>query len=465
MLFLMIVLSLSLVGVVHADLSGVNQILLGDDNERASNPEADDVEDRVAEVTTSIALQNTFNETIGNLTVQIIPASGFPITKTQLVVTSLPSSINAGDTINVIINGVLPADLDAVDSRKLDESAFEVATLTFSGDTSNGTFTKTVTVEMQRENQLEIDDVDVCVNSQCVGVDDGDDVENIRPGDRIEFTFTVENKFSDSDAEDLDIEDVELEWEIDDDDLDEDDDEDLGDLSADDQEEESFAFTIDDDVSAGSYTVTARVFGRDENGALHGQEIEFDLDVERDRHDITLRRVTVSPSVLSCVGTGVVTFNVAYVNIGRDDEDDTLISVENDALGITEQVGPLQLDEDDSRQDSIRITIPDDAEPGAYIFKVKSFHTGSVQSDEEQLSVTVPDCSDDDDDTTTPVIVQPPVVVQPPQPLAPQPATVNRRVTQDDELGIVYVIGLVLGVVILLALLILVAVKVFKPRD
>jgi len=438
-------------------------LLIGDDKQRASNPEADDFDDRIEELTISFIIRNTGGDTITGLTSDVLPASGFSLTDTNIRVSNLPVSLDAGQSKTVSITGIIPGKLDAVDAKKLTEKSFQVATLVITGSSaSSGNIEQNIVIEMQRENQLEIDDVDVCINGQCVSVDDGDDVENVRPGDRVDFTFNVENKFSDSDKEDLDIEDVQLEWEIDDDDLDEDDDEDLGDLSADDQETESFSFSIDDDVPAGTYRVTAMVFGRDENNALHGQEMEFDLEIERDRHDITMRRVSVSPSTLSCVGSGIVTFDVAYVNIGRDDEDDVVISVENDELGIKESIGPVNLDEDDSRQDSIRINLGgDNIKPDTYIFKVKSFHATSVQSDEAQVAVTVPDCSNTDDDRMTgaTTVVQP--VVQPQLP--PQPPTVT-RVSQDDEISTGYMVALGIGVLVLLLFVIFGAIFVGRRR-
>ena len=450
-LFLVLVLSLSVVGITSANFNAPATIQIGDDRERASNPFADDLEDQILTITTSLILANTGNETISGITSQILPSGGFTVTDTNIQITNMPTSLNPGQNVNVIISGVIPKDLDAVDSRTLRELAFEVATITFTGSLPNSTIvSQTVKVNMQRENQLTIDDIDVCVNTQCVSVDDGDDVENIRPGDRIEFTFIIENGYRDSGAEDLDIEDVDLEWEIDDDDLNEDDDESMGDISADDKEEESFAFTIDDDVSAGSYTVTARVVGRDENNALHGQEIEFDLEVERDRHDITIRRVSVSPSTLSCSGSNIIAFNVGYVNIGRSDEDDVILSVENDELSIIEQIGPINLDEDNSRQDTIRVTIPQDASPDSYIFKVKSFFDNTIQSDEEHVSLIVPEC--DVDPVVPPVVVvtPPPVVVQPPTP----PIVPQRSVQDDDDtISPVYLVGLAMGVLILLTLI------------
>jgi len=244
---------------------------------------------------------------------------------------------------------------------------------------------------MQRENKLEVDKVRVCVNDRCKSVDDGDDIENIKPGDQITIEITVENKYSDSDREDVDFDDVEIEFEIDDRDFSEDDNENLGDLGADDHDSETFSFTIDDDVSDGNYDLVVRVLGDDENGAFHGEEIEIDFKVERDTHDIEIRNALLNPSKLEC-DADTTRVSVSITNIGKRDEDEVILEVVVDKFGIREQIGPLELDEDDSAQQSLILILPEDREAGIVNVIVRTLYDSAILSDEKLLELDVTGC-------------------------------------------------------------------------
>jgi len=461
-------LVIMLAASVAADLQ-VTNVLVGDDRFRASNPRADDLEDRDSFDTKIITLSNNGNAAVNNITVSITEVATFA-GKLQITFQNVPTSLGAGDSQAITITARIPENLDAVD-KALKEAAFKTADIVFSGNNTTSQIESVTSIlTMQRENQLEIDDVEVCVNDRCKTVDDGDDVENIRPGDRMKLTFKVENKYSDNDREDLDIEDVELAFEIDDDEFNEDDDEDMGDISADDDEEVTFSFTVDDDVDDGKVDLEATVEGRDENGARHGEAIEIDLEIERQTHEVNLRRVSALPSRLVC-GNFKGRVSVSFVNIGKRDEDETAIELLQTDLGIQERIGLFDLDEDDSRTETIRYELAADTKPGVYSFIVRSFYDSSAQSDEESIDITVPDCSEQEKaDEPAQVVVTTPPAQQPAQPT--QIAVRNRAIKAPAETTTstftdsgVYVALLALAVVVVLGVLVVLIVKFTGKKE
>jgi len=327
---------------------------------------------------------------------------------------------------------------------------------------------------MQRENKLVVDKVNVCVNDRCKSVDDGDDVKGIRPGDDITIEIFVENKYSDSDREDVSFEDVDLSYEIDDGDFSEDDSESIGDLGAKDEDSETFSFTVDDDVKDGTSDLIARVSGTDENGAFHGEEIEINFEVERESHDIEIRAATLNPSKLSC-GTDTSRVTINFANIGKSDEDEVVVEVVVDELGISEKIGPFELEEDDTRQESLAITAPSKAKAKDYPVIVRSLYDTSVPSDERVLTLTVEDCDGDSppSSTQTTTVTPPaqtqtgtqqvPVTQTPVTPArrAPSPATTQNNMDESSSFtdSAWYVALLAIGALVILGVLIVLVVK------
>jgi len=456
-------------------INSTTTVTLGSTNQDASNPKADDAEDRVLSLPGTVTVTNTGTQTITNIVATSSP-SGFSTTDLNITYVtdvadpqSVPTSLNPGESRVVRFNVNVPSRLDAVTSTTLKESPFKVADLLFSGNLSNGSILLTSTnLQMQRENKLEVDDVIICVNDRCTTADDNDDVKNIRPGDKITIEIKVENRYSDSDREDVDFDDVEIEFEIDDDDFSEDDNENLGDLSADDDDSETFSFTIEDDVDDGTYDLIVRVFGRDEHGSFHGEEIEIDLEVERNDHDVEIRDAFLNPTKLAC-GADSTRITFTFTNIGRRDEDETVVEVLVDDLNIKERIGPFELDEDDSRTESIALSFPEDFERKTYNVVVRTLYDLNVPSDQRIIELVAEECGGDSTDTsvstttgttTTNTATNTPVVQQPP--VVQRRSPVQQTSTEDDtsfKQSAWYIALLAIAAVIILAVLVVLVVK------
>ncbi len=317
----------------------------------------------------------------------------------DLLVMEIPSADNivdcsgAGDK-RVSLTALIPSSLDRVDLN-LNENPFQVATVTFQGvDPVSGAVIPglenigTLSLKMQAVNQLEIQDLDGTLEGRGKqSIDDGDTLDNGKPGDAFDLEVQVENNYAD--RTNLAIEDVDLELDCSDDEIDLDDEsQDLGDISEDDDEFESFNGEIEDDAEDGTVSCTLKVIGRDENGALHGDKIDFKIEIERQSHEIRIDSVTANPSVIAC-GDNSITLTVDFTNVGRSDEDDVAIEIQTSKeLAFTTRVTDLaELDEDDSDTQTFNIPIPAKLAAGVYALQVKTFYDNTKNSDTEVAQV------------------------------------------------------------------------------
>ncbi len=467
LLSLAVVLVLAMAGSAAALLSP-ETVAVGGDRQRASNPLADDEDYHNVYITTTVTLTNEHaTETLTNLQLGAVTLlSGFTASDldvtvvTPLSATSLAPSASATLTLRLRV----PANLDAINSD-YEKDGFHVANLPVQFTNSTGTFTEDVQLNLERENQLFFDSLTICANSDCLSVKDGTTISDLKPGDKIEIKASAENKYKDNDREDVQIEDVFLEWMIDDAEFDEEDEADFGDLSPKDVEEESFAFVIDDEVADGTYDLVLKLSGRDENSALHGEKAVIELKVKRDRHDLALREITVSPKSLDCDSLDRhATFHVEVANIGKSDEDETVLRVENAELKL-EALQDLAIDESETMATNLRVEIPADAKPGAYSFRVSAFYDTSVLADEQLANLVVPVCvkAVAEEEKEEAIIV-------PPAPEVPQEPVVDKKVFQKSNLleqfteSNAYIALLVVGIVLAMLILVFLVVRVVPPR-
>ncbi len=272
----------------------------GGSNQDASNPNADDEEDEEIYVTSAVNLANNGTSAVTVASITVTPkqtSSSQTFMLNELNIT-LPAAVEvlAGGSAAVQLTARIPMDLDAVNSM-LRESAFNVADIALKD--SGGTTLATFSAYMQRENHLRFDKVYVRVGDSSDSVDDEDRVKEIKPGDEVEVEATAENTFDDGN-DDVDIEDVELLVLIDDRDLDVDEDADMGDIGADEEETETVNFDVEEDADDDTYDMEITIEGEDEHGAQHGERINLDFEVEKNRHEIRIQDITVLPTSASC---------------------------------------------------------------------------------------------------------------------------------------------------------------------
>ncbi|MDO8556106.1 MAG: hypothetical protein Q7R96_02950 [Nanoarchaeota archaeon] len=360
---------------------------LGGKNQEASNPEHDDEDNFNIYDDGIITLLN--NETT-SYTLQSItfnPASGFSTIDVNLSKTSTINSIPASGNLALTIKGRISEKLDAVDTD-LNEVAFQVATATIvvKNDVTGVLQTITVPIFMQRENVIQFNDAKVETNSkERKNLDDGDNIENLKPGDLLTFEFEVEN-IADKDSN-LEVSNTKLDFTCDDEqDLDINDDDSEQDISEDEIQTFNFDLEFSEDAKDGSIGCTVEADGKDINGARHGTVIDFDLKIERENHDISIRGVTITPQDLTCSDKS---FQVAVdmLNLGQSDEDQVGIEIEGRTLTYIKKISNLALDEDDSDTEVFDIPVPTNLAAGTHVLQIRTFYDNTKASDSQIIQV------------------------------------------------------------------------------
>ncbi len=377
----------------------------GDSNQEASNPEHDDEEDEIINVTSSISLTN--NQTTGDLTISDITFTDgkFGLTQTDFELLSSGDVIAPGTSAGIDILANIPESLDGINSD-FEEVALYVGIVTIK--TNEGPEAE-FDVYMQRENKLVIDDFDALINNKDTesNIGDGDDIQDLKPGDLVELTIVVESNYANK--ANIDIEDVEIDVTCDDDeDLNFDDDNvDVGNIGTKDSSEENINFDVEDDAVQNTINCDLTTSGVDENGATHGEIIRsFGIEIKRESHDIVIKDVRVSPSPVSCEDDSIQV-SVDMMNLGKRDEDEVGVQIQSIALGINEKISNLVLDEDDSSTETFIASIEQNLADDKYAILVSTFYDNNKQTDSQVVQIdnlcteAAPEEDDEDEFTGT----------------------------------------------------------------
>ena len=254
-------------------------------------------------------------------------------------------------------------------------------------DSDGGKATAVFTINVNRKSMLEIYDLDVYVDDKKdSNLDDGETIgKEASPESNIKFDFVIKNLF-DEDIDDIEIEDIVIYVtirEIDDgDDLEEETKE--FDLDAEEKSStKSVEFDLPTNVDEGSYDVKIIVEGEEAKSphTEHRVEWTLTLEVEKEKHDMKLKRAEFDKTTLSC--DRETTFSVKLVNFGSSDEDEIILTIQNTALGINIKEEDIEIDEGDDWSKSYTITVGDDVPPGTYKVVTKMYYDKSDYYDKE----------------------------------------------------------------------------------
>lgn len=366
----------------------------------ASNPKADSLSDRSIVVQSTVTLVSSVISGESITGISIVPEAPFLATDINVVLkTTTPVTIaNIGTAI--LFEARVPEKLDAVNTA-FKPAAFKIAKVNLlNGATIVGSFD----AYMQRKNNLQIEDIDVVItgivgtsDSKSLDPDDTDDLKDVRPGDKLDVTVNLENRFRNSDN--LAIEDIDVEVRLEGSDFDDDDTEDLGDLTEDDQDSVDITLDVDDDADKQSASMFITASGRDENGALHGDSAEANVDVERETHDIMIQSMTLTPEVVSCSDDSSQ-LSVKIKNIGRRDENEVAIAVESKSLNFRDRVSNLELDRDDERVKVFNVPLAKNLAAGKYAIQIQTF-TDNVDLSNTEVTLLESICDEEAVEQTT----------------------------------------------------------------
>jgi hypothetical protein len=379
-------------------------------------------QERAQDVVASLTFTNKeAGKNIQNISLAFVGNAKYQISPTSELV-----NLAMDDSASLSVPAYVPLDLDAVDSNGK-PIAVNIGTATVTVRYSDSTTeSKTMSVYMQAENKLEFNsDSTIAIGDQdAVRLRDNKEYDGVRRDDKITLSVVLENKFSgsgdcDEEGEDCDIEDIELELSPENSDFD-DDSTDFNDMRSGDEDTETLSFDIPDDVDDDDYDFELFVVGTDENGARHGDHLEFTLTVEVPRDEVLISSATVSPSELSCLARKA-SLRVSIENTGTDDQDRAAILIDSPRLDLKQSIYNIVLDEGDLETKTFDLILPNDVEPGVYYITVIANYDNTKESDRQSATLVIKECvtepvddeedvtpDEDEDDSNVEVITIPP---------------------------------------------------------
>ena len=247
------------------------------------------------------------------------------------------------------------------------------------------------------QSMLEITDVVVEVDDDKQSANEGGGTIDILPDSVLSMKIEVTNNYP-SGTDGGEIENIEIEAileEVDDgDDIEEtSDDFDL-------RPERDKKVTIEFEIPLKLYTdetykLTLNVEGEDKNGTIHTAELEFDVDVDKEKHELRFLRKEISPSKIKCSGSANLLVNL--INTGEEDEDVELI-IEAPELDYNKRLEFEMYEDidDDENEYAFSDTLPIDEDLGAGIYNVylKVLYNDNRKTLEETLTLEVEACEE-----------------------------------------------------------------------
>jgi hypothetical protein len=264
-------------------------------------------------------------------------------------------------------------------------------TVTFDNGTETDTKTATLTLDVTRGNHLVISRVRMSIDGERETLDDGDrHSENAKPRDDVELEIEVRNTFSD-----LEIEDIEIEV-LADNDLDWDEEEFISDLRSGRRETITLIFSIPEarNIDDGTYDITIFAYGIDEEGKRHEDSITISLRIRKERYDLELYNVQLSPNYLDCGQTPTTRLSMNIENVGQRRVTDGTIVIKSQAMKEDLVIRDLRVDEDDYVTRSYTLPLRSDLQEGAYFIEIELYTSTSSNdlTSVESVALTVFGC-------------------------------------------------------------------------
>lgn len=374
--------------------------------------------DRGENVTKTVTITNTGDLDMSNLIMSSTAGGSYKVNVAPTTIPSLPKGAQADVSVNLTI----PTNEDS--------GQHTIGKFKVTSDQVNASSDMSI----NPISRLKIKRVDVDVEGNTENsLDEGDVIDEVLPEDTVRIEVTIENDYSTRDEEDFDIDNIEVELVAENmDDGDDDYEKNFDDISLDAKEKEgvTFSFDVPNEIDDGEHDVTITVTGTDDRGAEHQDTLRFTLNVEREDHQIIIRSAELSDDVLSCERTAELSVHIQ--NVGTNDEDEVVVEISNNLLGIRmtdyledELISDID-DEDSEYENTYTIAVDDDVAVGQYHLLVEVFYDEEEYSDSEVVSFTVASCSGEEEkepeEPEEPVKhneTQIDVVYQPRQPITP----------------------------------------------
>jgi hypothetical protein len=252
-------------------------------------------------------------------------------------------------------------------------------------------------MSVSAESMLEISEVTVKVDGDKQSADENGGSIDVQPDSTLSLKIKAENKY-DRNTDGGEIENIEILGvleEIDDGDDIEAEGSDF-DLRPNNDKTLTLEFKIPLRLETdGTYKLLLTAEGEDKNGTTHTAEVEFDVEVDKENHELRFLRKELSPTELSCTRSTVLF--VGIINTGEDDENEVEFIVDASELGYNKRLN-VELSEDIDSDDneftfSDTIQVSSSVEPGTYPVLVKTLYYDGKRTLEDTLNLVVKECA------------------------------------------------------------------------
>ncbi len=237
--------------------------------------------------------------------------------------------------------------------------------------------------------KLGVKDIVVYVDGKKeAGADEDGGKIDVIPGSKIELKIKIENLYSDD--EDVEIEDISVEATLES--IDDGNDIEVVakdfDLNAEKDKEITLEFSIPLEVEDGGYDLTVEIEGENERGFSYSKIIEFEVEVEKEKHDVIFNEFKFSNNNVECGNAAKL--NVNIVNLGTNDEDVKLM-IANQDLGIdikeSFKLSGDPYNKENNFAKSYIIELPQNTIPGEYTFLADLFFGRDAERSTAALNV------------------------------------------------------------------------------
>jgi hypothetical protein len=214
---------------------------------------------------------------------------------------------------------------------------------------------------------------------------------DVEPGQQLKVKVTLENNYAESTHNDMD--DVSVSATIEG--MDDDDTEDSADglsVRADGHRTVTLRLDIPDDASSyESYYLIITATGEDENGTTHSDEASYDIEVDREEHELVFNELSMND--VECGEDGMLRIDIE--NTGEEDEEDAELEVWASGLGL---VWSDEFDlsgtsgDDDSTYEKYKRIDLSGIQPGSHTLTVKVTYNDGDDTLEKTLDFHAEGC-------------------------------------------------------------------------
>jgi len=290
--------------------------------------------------------------------------------------------------------------------------------------------------------------------SECTNMNDILDIEvkfsdeKIKPYEEIEVKITFENNDDDIDIEDLDYE---LWFEdssgrkledIDEDDIEEDD---TIDVDADDEEKVEYSWLPNQDFDDGDkYYLIIKAKGYDKDNSSNvicayiNQSDDESIEFERESHKLEIYKASAGVVSVNEDCERKIRVKVGVRNIGEHDEDDAVLTITSDELGVSKEVNLPELDkdyddEDNSVEETIEFSVPASVKEGTYSIDIELSYRNGREKESKSVDVEIDECEVEEQEEEEEEEEQEEVIIVPQEEQAVAEPVVEPSVSKVEE--------------------------------